>query len=161
MMKKLKVNLDEITGLMEMRDSEDGYYLDLQTGKTVIIPSDLMYGGFEDDDHSSLPDWEKELVPIAKEIDEGSERYVHIPERESHDAYDDMVRFTETMTNENLREKLFIALDGRGAFRRFKNVIHNHPAEADRWYAYEEEATARQAREWLTDMGIEPIEGTD
>ncbi len=160
-MKKLKVSLNMITGLMEMRGSEDAYYLDLETGETVVIPSDLVYHDFDKEDDSSLPDWEKDLVPIAKEIDAGSERYQPIPESDSRDAYDDMVRFVETVTDENLREKLYIALDGQGAFRRFKNVIHNHPAEADRWYTYQDEAITRQAREWLEEIGIEPIESTD
>ena len=38
-------------------------------------------------------------------------------------GYDLMVEFAETIEDELLREKLSIALDGRGVFRRFKNVI--------------------------------------
>jgi len=38
-----------------------------------------------------------------------------------------IVEFTEKVVDELLREKLSIALDGRKAFRRFKNVIADYP----------------------------------
>jgi len=44
-MKKLKVDIEEIGSLMEMGEAGDRYHLDLATGETVIIPSELAYGG--------------------------------------------------------------------------------------------------------------------
>ncbi len=37
--------------------------------------------------------------------------------------------FIESLNDENLKEKLEIALDGRGAFRRFKNVLFDYSKE--------------------------------
>jgi len=69
-----------------------------------------------------------------------------------------MVRFAETVTDPRLREHLTIALDGKGAFGRFKNVIHSHPQELERWYAYKNAKMADRVREWLEEIGIEPLE---
>jgi hypothetical protein len=39
------------------------------------------------------------------------------------------------------------AIDGRGAFRRFRNALNYHGIEND-WYDYKFEALCRIAREW-------------
>lgn len=45
-----------------------------------------------------------------------------------------MVEFTETVSDLRLREKLAVALDGRGAFGRFKRVLGDYPEERERWF---------------------------
>jgi hypothetical protein len=44
-----------------------------------------------------------------------------------------------SMQNEKLSELLFVALDGKGAFRRFKDVILNFPEEREKWFDFEYE----------------------
>lgn len=72
------------------------------------------------------------------------------------EGYELMAAFAETVTNSDLREKLVIALDGKGAFRRFKNVLNNHPDDLDRWYAFKDESIREEAIQWLIVNGIEP-----
>jgi hypothetical protein len=55
-----------------------------------------------------------------------------------------------------LIEKLEIALDGKGAFRRFKNVISDYPEEEKRWFAFKDKRMREEVIEWLNDLGIEP-----
>lgn len=50
---------------------------------------------------------------------------------------------------------LEVVLDGHGAFRRFKNVGLDRPAERERWFTFREERLRAAAREWLEDQGIE------
>lgn len=68
-------------------------------------------------EHSYFFDTEKEK--IYEEIDSHPERFIAIPEQEPREGYNETVYFANTVTDENLKEKLDIALDGRGAFRRF------------------------------------------
>jgi len=42
-----------------------------------------------------------------------------------------MVAFTESLEDENLKEKLWIALNGKGAFRRFKDVLLSYPEKRE------------------------------
>ena len=155
-MKRLPVDLEEIATFMENVDRLNEYYLDTHTGATVILPPELVdLAGRSGDD---LPDWEKDLIPIAVEIDEGSDRYVPIPEFESYEGYDLMVEFAQSVSEPGLRDRLAIALDGKGAFRRFKNVLRSYPDEQKRWFAFNDAAMTKRAREWLHELGIEPVE---
>jgi hypothetical protein len=54
-------------------------------------------------------------------------RYIPIPQEDPKEAYNDMPLFIETLKDENLKEKLYIAIKGPGAFRRFKDVLLDYP----------------------------------
>ena len=43
-----------------------------------------------------------------------------------------MVRFAASVSNPHLCELLGVAVRGRGAFRRFKDVLTRYPAERER-----------------------------
>lgn len=160
-MKKLAVDISEIAELMDTTFDENECYLDLQTGKTVVIPSELLRGEDDEDDPSWLPNWERDLLPVVEEIEAGSERYAPIPEPDSREAYNDMVRFARTVTDQALREHLDIALDGSGAFRRFKSVLHNNPDELQRWYVFKDAALAERVRDWLRELDVDPVENAE
>jgi Uncharacterised protein family (UPF0158) len=55
-----------------------------------------------------------------------------------------------------LRDRLEVVLDCRGAFRRFKNVLLDFPAERERWFALRDERLHAAARDWLGELRIEP-----
>ena len=67
-----------------------------------------------------------------------------------------MAEFTGTVRDAQLRDRLEVALDGRGAFRRFKNVLLEFPAERERWFAFRDQRLHAAAREWLAELRIEP-----
>ena len=50
-------------------------------------------------------------------------------------------------------QQLAIAIEGRGAFRRFKDVLARWPGELERWYALSEQRQRGRARSWLTEAG--------
>ncbi len=63
----IRVKLDEIIEGLEFQSDESSSYLDKTTGKVVII-SDYEISAAEDDDPiEDFPDWEQDLVRIAKE----------------------------------------------------------------------------------------------
>jgi hypothetical protein len=74
--------------------------------------------------------------------------------RESHEGYEIMVSFSGTVED----QKLKIALDGKGAFRRFRNVLGQHPDELERWYKFKDDYMKDEAVQWLLDNGIEPVQ---
>lgn len=57
-----------------------------------------------------------------------------------------------------LREALEDSLHGRGAFRRFKNVLLEHPGERDRWFEYCHAGRRDVARDWLESLHLSPVE---
>jgi len=161
-MKKLKVDIDEIAFTMETSDEFENITLfDTETGEIVSIPNELMSAVESDDEQAlqDLPDWGRDLIGTAESIvrDE-SGRFVDIPRKPSYEAYNLMVEFASSVTNKHLREKLEIALDGKGAFSRFKKVISDYPDEEKRWFAFKDKRMREEVIEWLNDLGIETIE---
>ncbi len=157
-MKKLPVNVGEVVELMEMGGFETAGYLDMETGRTILLPPELADVEFlEGEDLEELGDEDDELVAIARAIDAGDERYAAVPEMPSDEAYDLMAAFAETVAAE-LRKLLGVALAGKGPFRRFKDVLLDYPVDEKRWFRFSDEAMEKRAREWLEELGIEAVE---
>ncbi len=175
--KKLKINFDEIQKAMEdvVRDTFD-YYLDLETGEVMSFSEEILrevksklYDSDSDeidedieyiefDEEPELPDWMLDEIELALEIllDE-NERYIRIPERESASAYTSMSGFIETATDLLLKQKLTFALNGKGAFRKFKDVLIDYPKERKRWHSHNAKAMKDEISEWLDSIGISPL----
>ena len=160
-MKKLKVDLAIISNAMEDVARVDmEYYLDKETGEVIFIPEEVSRYIEEEDENlrKELPDWQKEGVKLAQEILLNKPvRYINIPEGAPCNGYDLMVEFAEKVEDELLREKLSIALDGKGAFRRFKNVIADYPDYREKWFKFRDERINKKVIEWLNSIGIEPV----
>ena len=160
-MKKIKADLEMIANAMEDVGRMDmDYYLDKETGE-VIVTSDEIFGYAEEDEdklREDLPDWQKEDVKLAQDIlFKNPDRYICIPEKPSYEGYNLMVEFAEKVEDELLREKLNIALDGKGAFRRFKNVIADYPDYGKKWFKFKDERLNKEVIDWLSSIGIEPV----
>jgi len=54
-----------------------------------------------------------------------------------------------------LRERLLIAIDGKGAFRRFKDVLLAFPAERERWFVYRSEVLHYHIQTWVEHTKID------
>ena len=68
-----------------------------------------------------------------------------------------MVDFATLVTNERIGRRLARALDGRGAFRRFRAELHEEcPELVPVWFAFRDARAARRAAEWLQDLGLVP-----
>src|SRR5439155_3832436 len=69
-----------------------------------------------------------------------------------------MEQFVAMVEDPALRERLLIAIDGKGAFRRFKDVLLNDPAERERWFNYRGDLLHWQMHLWLEREQIESSE---
>jgi len=160
----IPIDFGELTAVMEDQTREFGdYFLDKETGEVVMIPVELEQAVEDEDwweeEKGRLPDWEHKLVPLVESIYlKQEERWAHVPEIPSGDLYRQMVKFTATVQDEHLRQLLEVALAGRGAFRRFKEVLARYPEERERWFQLKEEYLRREAEDWLHSLGLEPRE---
>ena len=159
--KKLKVDLTELVSEMEMGDNlELSGYLDTETGEIISLPDNVMRA-VEDSDEAAeaLPEWEQELVETAENIlGDEKNRFLLIPKRGSHEGYEIMVAFAESVRRKGLQEKLSLALNGRGAFRRFRSVLNDHPDVLEQWYRFKDDRMREEAVQWLIMNGIEPVQ---
>ncbi len=141
--KALKIDLDELCSAMADSSYEHEYYLDLETGEILFI-SDYM-----DDE---------ETGKLKGQVEEDSDRYERIPEAKSHEGYEDMVKFIATVKDERLVELLETAINGKGAFRRFKDVLLNYPENREGWFQFKDDRMEEKALEWLGDIDVSLIE---
>ena len=85
-------------------------------------------------------------------------RYLRIDPVSSREQYRWMERFIATVEEEELRRRLNIAIDGKGAFRRFKDALMGHPVDRERWFAFRSERLRSSMESWLTAHGIHSVE---
>ncbi len=85
-------------------------------------------------------------------------RYLRIDPVSSREQYRWMERFIATVEDEELRRRLNIAIDGKGAFRRFKDALMSHPVDRERWFAFRSERLRSCMESWLTAHGISSVE---
>ncbi len=74
----------------------------------------------------------------------------------SREGYRDMQQFAATVADRRLADRLNRALEGRGAFRRFREVLADHEDEQDRWHVFSAERVRARARSWLAARGYRP-----
>jgi hypothetical protein len=69
--------------------------------------------------------------------------------------YQDMADFADGITDERAGRRLARAIQGKGAFRRFKDELHEeHPDLLPAWYAFRETRARRRAVQWLADNSL-------
>ena len=85
-------------------------------------------------------------------------RYLRIDPVSSREQYRWMERFIATVEDDELRRRLNIAIDGKGAFRRFKDALMSHPVDRERWFAFRSERLRACMESWLAAHGIKAVE---
>ena len=112
------------------------WWYDPATGNTELGMSD--WGGGDEDD----------------EFDPAERGLVRIERFGSRDAYREMVVFADSVADANASTRLTRSLEGRGAFRRFRDTLRDFPELADHWYTFTAVAGQRRAVAWLVDEGL-------
>jgi hypothetical protein len=92
----------------------------------------------------------------AEEEDFDTDRWLDIGSRESRSGYHDMADFVATVTDESLLQRLQVAINGKGAFRRFRDVLWHEEDELTRWTRFSDERQQGRARAWLAARGYRP-----
>ncbi|HWP08499.1 MAG TPA: UPF0158 family protein [Polyangiaceae bacterium] len=83
--------------------------------------------------------------------------YLRIEPVSSREQYRWMERFIPMVEEPNLRAQLSQAIDGKGAFRRFKDVLIAFTAERERWFAFRSERLRVFMEAWLAANAMRPI----
>ena len=177
MKRKLKVDLDALDVALNYGMSEFSQFLDLETGKVIGIDAEARWkseelvdevdaevdeflAAFEEllGQREDIQDWQKEVILDAARVEyDSAGRYVSIEPDDPYQDYHDMDRFIGTLDDEDLQERLWDAIRGRGAFGRFEQLVARYPAVEEQWYAYTEARAKARLTRWLEDHDIEPI----
>ena len=80
--------------------------------------------------------------------------YLRVDPVSSREQYRWMERFIPMVEEPELRAKLAHAIDGKGAFRRFKDVLMSYAADREKWFTFRSERLRTFMEAWLTAHAI-------
>jgi len=165
----IQVKLSDILAGMEFLSDEHSSYLNVRTGEVVTVSDDDFRAAEEEDidgeseeDRAAFPrgDWEDEEIDLARQILQDDQQvFLALPTKFDIDAYRIMAAFCLSLDDQELSERLQRAIQGKGAFRRFKEAIHD-AAVAEDWYRYRDKALKGIAVEWCAGHGIAYVDDT-
>ena len=131
------LDLEEIANaLADQTDFEHRWLIDPRTGEVAFWTSDL---GIDGENPVELD--ELDLILIEP-----------LP---SYVWYQDMADFADGISDRGAGERLSRALEGKGAFRRFKNELYQrHPELISAWHSLRDARARIRAVQWLADEGL-------
>ena len=146
----LPVQLKDVVGEIEIGGNEWTAYVNRKTGELTSFPNDLLK--YEGEAGTAVGEWDEEMAADCKRVLD-SQDFIELPgEYEIHE-YAIMERFCLSVGSEQNRQRLLDAIEGKGAFRRFKDLALRLGVIED-WYRYRDEALKKIAAEFLEAQGI-------
>lgn len=132
----MKVKLEDIIEAMEFANMETEYYYDTQNKKVLMLFDEMVDG----EDNQEL-----------------FEDYIPLPGQYDINEYRIMEEFIYELPAGKNQDVLARTIQGRGAFRRFKDKLYDLNLEKH-WYQYRDEAYEKIARQWCEKYKIDIVE---
>ena len=129
---RLELDWDALEIAVERNSPDTDSYLDLTSGRVITITTG-----------------DPEAALNRQQVSENIRNFLRVEPASSREQYRWMEKFVGSVTDEALRERLIISIDGKGAFRRFKDVLLAYPAERERWFSYRAELLHWHIQQWL------------
>jgi len=131
------IDLEEIANaLADQTDYEHHWLINPDTGEIAFWTTDTGIDG-------------------QTPVDPGELDLVVIDPLPSWVWYQDMADFADAITDERAGRRLARAIQGKGAFRRFKDELHEeYPDLLPAWYAFRDTRARRRAVQWLADNSL-------
>ncbi|MEA3501061.1 MAG: UPF0158 family protein [Candidatus Marinimicrobia bacterium] len=128
-----EVLIDNIIDALDNTNYEIRYYFNKKTKETKYFT-----------DHD-----DEDILKNEKKLDRNN--WISIKGMKSYQKYNLMKDFVSKQDGK-LKELLVIALDGKGAFRRFKDVLYEFPEIQKKWYEFKREWMKQKAIDFLEDL---------
>lgn len=133
------IRWDDLTAAFENNAPDVHSYLNLATGHVLRIVD-------------GTPGADDALTRVATDPE-----WLVVDPVSSRDQYRWMERFIATVDETDLRDRLTAAIDGKGAFRRFKDVLLAFPEERERWFQFRIDLLKVEIDAWLKTHDLEAV----
>jgi uncharacterized protein UPF0158 len=137
-LRSVPVDWEALEDAFENNAPEVHSYLHLQTGEVLRIV-----------DGVADPQMHARIAADAN--------YLRIDPVSSREQYRWMERYIPMVEDVELRAKLAVSIDGKGAFRRFKDVLMSYGAERERWFAFRSERLRIFMEAWLNAHALRAV----
>jgi hypothetical protein len=138
----MKIKLADVLEAIELASDEFEYYYHKKTGETVMYADPLITG--------------IDNRELEADLEENFDQYIRLPTKYEINEYHIMEEFIWSLPEGKTQEKLERAIQGRGAFRRFKDLVYDLGIE-EKWFAYQAAAYKNMAIAWCKDNDIDYI----
>ena len=137
-LRSVPVDWEALEDAFENNAPEVHSYLHLQTGEVLRIV-----------DGVADPQMHARIAADAN--------YLRIDPVSSREQYRWMERYIPMVEDAELRAKLAVSIDGKGAFRRFKDVLMSYATERERWFAFRSERLRIFMEAWLNAHALRAV----
>ncbi len=145
------VNLTAFVDTLQLQSEMAESVIDVTNGEIFFISEEALR--YVENNETDYPDWQEEDVKTAQNYVLNPHQFISFPSKDEVNEYQMMVDFASNIDNQTQRERLFFALNGKGVFRRFKNLIRILQIEKA-WYDFKDEQYRHFAREWCEENGF-------
>lgn len=132
----MKLKLSDVIDTLEQSDVENRSYYNKKTGE-------ILWSMDNNPEYSTY-----------KEDDEFDDDIIYMFGFNSINEYELMEDFIGILKNVRISNELWNAIQGRGAFRRFKDVLYEYDLE-NKWYKYRDSKYKEVAIEWCKENNID------
>jgi hypothetical protein len=116
------VKLKDIIEGLEFQSDEGSSHLNTTTGEVVCITDEELRAAEKETPLDHFPAWPHDAIRIAGEMQE-TDHYLPLPTKFDIHEYRIMERFCYSVDDNDMQDDLCNAIQGRGAFRYFKELI--------------------------------------
>lgn len=125
---------------IELASDSGAYFYDFDKQESIYLSEDSR-------------NWDEEDKEMAELMDMEWDRFIRLPEKYEIHEYRIMEDFIDELNDQKLQMELYRAIQGRGAFRRFKDKIRYSGIE-QQWYDYQNNAYREFALRWCKENNI-------
>ncbi len=134
----IKLTKDQIKEIAEELDCGMRCYINKETGEIKTV---LNFESWQTDDNEP---WED----VLNDLEENWDKYFEIERMESHESFEVMAGFAESVDSRELREALIGALNKKHPFQNFKWVVDNSGPYRQKWFDFKNQRLI----EWVNDQ---------
>jgi hypothetical protein len=150
----ISVSLKQVAEELDALPNEWTAYINRETGEIYSFSDEeaTRAEDQEEEDEDERADWEKESLARAREV-LAIEAWIALPGKFEINEWEIMRDFAQSQTDREAADNLLRAIQGRGAFRYFKDMVDRYGLR-DEWFEFKERALKEIAREALEEAGI-------
>ena len=134
------IKMSALMQAIELASDSGTYYYDLKKQESIYLMEDSW-------------NWDDEDKEMAELIDMEWNRFVRLPGKYEIHEYKMMEEFIDEVENVKIQSELYHAIQGRGAFRRFKDKIRYQGIE-QKWYDFQNNAYREFAMRWCKENNL-------
>lgn len=134
------IKMSVLMEAIELASDFGTYYYDFDKQERIYLSEDSW-------------NWDEKDKEIAELMDMEWDRFIRLPGQYEIHEYRMMEEFIERLDVQKLQTELYRAIQGRGAFRRFKDKIRYEGIE-QQWYDFQNNAYREFALRWCKENNI-------